>query len=260
MSEQTGWKFLNFDLQIKKAETGYEARVGLPTAKRPTVTNFFDFSEELNELVRSFREQDIDRKRFQRMGSLLFDPVFAGDLHELYRNFEEEADAVDAVLRIRLNLAAVPELAGLPWEYLYDGKEFTFTSIYRSLVRSPILHEQRRKPIKLPLRILIMGYAPPEMGRLDLEREIEKIEEGLEELRSRDAIELQVMHEPTLSQLQSRLRKSDIHVFHYLGHGTFDAKAGDGLLFFKPDANDRRQKNAAGFDREPRGDVNSGRY
>ena len=44
---------------------------------------------------------------------------------------------------------------------------------------------------------------------------------------------LERMEKPTLSELQRRLRKQDIHIFHFIGHGGFDEMAQDGVLILE---------------------------
>jgi CHAT domain-containing protein len=40
----------------------------------------------------------------------------------------------------------------------------------------------------------------------------------------------------TLRKMQRRLRRAEYHVLHFIGHGGFDARIGEGVLAFEDDA------------------------
>lgn len=243
---------LSFDLRIEplgNSERGpaYQARVNLGDGKgvNEPVHRFELGSIErrvadmrrLRLFSANRREVEENRREVEELGSLLFGCVFAGEVLELYRRFRDAADEHDALLRIRLNLGTTPELAGIPWEYLFDSDQgdFLFTSRLKSLMRSPLLDASRRRPVELPLRILIMAYSPPGLPAIDAESEVSKIYEALAGLTERQVVEVERLDPPTLTELQQRLRKADYHVFHYVGHGYLDRDSGDGFVFFEPE-------------------------
>ncbi len=71
--------------------------------------------------------------------------------------------------RLRLRLAEVPELAGVPWEYIYNPalNRFLALSTETPLVRYLDLPE-RIRPVKVvqPLRVLVMVAGPSDYARL----------------------------------------------------------------------------------------------
>jgi hypothetical protein len=88
------------------------------------------------------------------------------------RSSVEQTQERDRGLRIRLRLTDAPELADLPWEFLYDSahNHFLTTSNQTPVVRFLDL-PQRVTPLKaaLPLRVLVVIASPRNLKRLDAE-------------------------------------------------------------------------------------------
>src|SRR4029077_5893738 len=101
------------------------------------------------------------------------------------RGSGEQALNSEHVLRIRLRLTDVPELADLPWEFLYDAAQnhFLTTSTETPLVRYLDL-PQRVAPLRasLPLRVLVVIAGPRNLKRLDAEGEWERLQDALGDL------------------------------------------------------------------------------
>jgi pSer/pThr/pTyr-binding forkhead associated (FHA) protein len=135
-----------------------------------------------------------------------------------------------------LNLTNVPELADIPWEYLYNPAldRFLALSVETPLVRYLDLPE-RVKPleVKLPLRLLVMISSPDNHPQLDVEQEWAKLKQALADLVRHGIVELERLKEATLTALQRRLRQKQFHIFHFIGHGCFDQQAQDGMLILE---------------------------
>jgi hypothetical protein len=80
-----------------------------------------------------------------------------------------------------------------------------------------------------------MISAPSDLPPLDVETEWAKLREALAELQERGQIVLERLEQATLPRLQTKLRRGSFHVFHYMGHGTFDQDAQDGMLILEDD-------------------------
>lgn len=65
----------------------------------------------------------------QQLGKLLFECVFHGSLYRKLMNSLEKARLKGSGLRIRLGFSQTPELAILPWEYLYAPFPYEFFSL-----------------------------------------------------------------------------------------------------------------------------------
>ncbi|MGQ0569711.1 MAG: hypothetical protein ACT4P5_09310 [Armatimonadota bacterium] len=104
------------------------------------------------------------------------------------RSSIDEASRQSGGLRIRLHLTEAPELADLPWEYLYNPtlNRFLGLSVETPLVRYLDLPE-RIKPLMItpPLRVLVMISSPVDHPALDVARETDKLQEALGDLQRR---------------------------------------------------------------------------
>jgi hypothetical protein len=172
----------------------------------------------------------------REFGGKLFDAIFSRDMIACLRSSLDEAARREAMgLRFRLHLQEAPELARLPWEFLFDTQleRFFATSETTPIVRYLEMPE-RITPlaVDLPLRILAMISNPedPKYTRLDFEGEKAKLQESLYQLTSQGKVEVDWLEKPTLAALLRQLRTHEYHVFHFIGHGGFDEKSGEGLL------------------------------
>jgi hypothetical protein len=237
--------YLDFDLLIERAEEGYTARALNSPAGQATADFSLPFSElELeNFLLRVGRTrrgvrrlESPEMEAAKSFGGRLFDAVFGGDVRGCLRSSLDEADRQEAGLRLRLRLADVPELADLPWEYLYNPalNRFLVLSAETPLVRYLDLPERIRPlAVQPPLKVLVAISSPSNYPPLDVEREWEKLSEALGDLEQRGLLALERLEDATLMTLQRRLRQGEYHVFHFIGHGGFDERAQDGVLLLE---------------------------
>ena len=140
-------------------------------------------------------------------------------------------------LRIRLRLdQGVPELADLPWEYLFpaDLNRFLALSDETPLVRYLEVAEGVQ-PLRVtpPLTLLAIIANPSDAPPLAVEEEWRRLQTALAELQARRVIRLERLSPATWPALQARLRQGDVHILHFVGHGLFDPKAGAGGLIFE---------------------------
>jgi hypothetical protein len=121
--------YLDFDLLLERVGTGYRARVlGCPAI--PTACDFsLPFSDlELENFllkignprgkVRGLASRNVELAK--DFGRRLFEAAFGDEVRGCLRQSLDIAGQQDAGLRLRLHLTAAPELADLPWEFLYD--------------------------------------------------------------------------------------------------------------------------------------------
>ncbi|MBV9423230.1 MAG: CHAT domain-containing protein, partial [Solirubrobacterales bacterium] len=168
------------------------------------------------------------------LGDSLFKALFRDSVRDLYRTARASADARDHGLRVKLALTDTPELMTLPWEFLYDDPSFLSISQLTPIVR--YLDLPRTRPVREvepPLRILALVSSPVDAAELDVERERANLEEALAELSAQGAVELVWLERATLSALLEELRNGEFHIFHYIGHGAFQADAQDGVLLLE---------------------------
>jgi tetratricopeptide (TPR) repeat protein len=95
--------------------------------------------------------------------------------------------------------------------------------------------------VRPPLRILVLIASPTDFPGLDATAEWEKLHEALRDLENAGRVQVDRLSGGTLGHLQRQLRRHDYHVFHYIGHGGYDAQVDDGVLILEG-ANKRGQQ------------------
>jgi L,D-peptidoglycan transpeptidase YkuD (ErfK/YbiS/YcfS/YnhG family) len=168
----------------------------------------------------------------QEVGGALFDALFAGEVRSLLDRSRDEAARAGGPLRIQLRFES-QELASLPWELLYDGRRGEYLCLSR---QTPIIRyvemAEPAQPLTVhpPLRLLAMVASPVELVALDVADERRRIDDALAPLVAAGKIELRWIEGQTWRDLQLALLDGPWHVFHFLGHGGFDAERGEGAL------------------------------
>jgi hypothetical protein len=136
-------------------------------------------------------------------------------------------------LRLRLHLTDVPELADLPWEYIYPGADYDFPALS---TRTPVVrYADVPRPVPpqevtLPLRVLAMVARPRGYLVPDPARERDELNKNLAPLINRRQVKVNWLDEPTREMLLRHLRQEPYHVLHFVGHGRFDPHTQDGFL------------------------------
>lgn len=233
--------YRNFDLQIRRTSDGYFAQVQSADAGEASHDFRLPFSEDkLEALMSKFgpprRVRNVgapDQEAAKTFGGELYKAVFASAVGNLLSRSIETAAQKGERLRIRLRLTGVPELASLPWEYLYDAENDRFlvlsykTSIVRYLeIPQPI----NPLAIRPPLRVLALASSPLGYDALGVDKEWSNLQAALSRL-PHGLVETERLESARLSALQERLRQGDqFHIFHYIGHGGFDPRTGRSVL------------------------------
>ena len=172
----------------------------------------------------------------QEFGTKLFQALFSGPLRTEFETAVRTSESHEIGLRIRLNLSNVPELADVPWEYLYDPAQARFIALSADtpLVRYLDLPQPARTlAVQPPLRVLIMISSPEGYPALDVNSEWKILNDSLAGLISKGLVSLTRLEKPTLPELQAQLRLEKYHIFHFIGHGRFSAQKEDGLLLLE---------------------------
>lgn len=237
--------YLDFVIHLGTAPGGgYSVRVSSPKGRAEAAFTPPDLAREIHRVaVRLEQARDLapawtqaDEEPLSAAGDRLFRSLFPQPVRDrYYESLGSLPDSRDWGLRLRIqtNLRdpSVARLHSLPWEYLYREDAGLFLSLgsRTSIVRHldlPLANE--RPPLPPPLRILLVVAQPRELPALSaVARELQAIE----------ALKGPHVEVPppvsTLEELRALLRSQDFHVLHFLGHGGFDSKAGNGLLYFE---------------------------
>jgi hypothetical protein len=180
----------------------------------------------------SRREEPAGGERVAReFGRGLFDALFADEVGILYDSSRHQAAAEGKVLRLKLRIEP-PELAFLPWEFLYDSHlgEFVCLSHATPLARY-VEHPEPVQPpaVTPPLRILGIVAASPGSTRAAAEREKRLLEEATQHLQSLELVAVDWVEGGTWSDLLQAVGSNDWHVVHYVGEGGLDG-SGEGFV------------------------------
>jgi tetratricopeptide (TPR) repeat protein len=87
--------------------------------------------------------------------------------------------------------------------------------------------------VRAPLRVLVVLAGPRSLPPLDAEGEWRRLKATLGPLEAAGALCLERLPDGTLATLRRRARGDPFHILHFIGHGGFDAVAGDGMLHFE---------------------------
>ncbi len=166
----------------------------------------------------------------QSFGLDLFNALIANEVRVRYDVSQELAAHGDRGLRLVLRIEE-PELAALPWEFMYDSRRGEYVCLSRN---TPIVrYSQSPQPIqplwvKPPLHVLCMAVSPIDQDILDVEREKQRLAQAVSRLSG--LVTLTWMEGNTWQDLQEAMQKGPWHVFHFIGHGGFNERNDEGLI------------------------------
>jgi pSer/pThr/pTyr-binding forkhead associated (FHA) protein len=240
-------RYLDFDLEIGVGTEGtYPVKVLRSPAGEAEGRMRFPFDTQTlenrllklqNALLRSGGEQrrrisSDEEQAVQEFGERLFEALLMGDLRSRYDVSRERAAQERKGLRLRMRIQA-PELAALPWEYLYDQTEgeYVCLSSKTPLVRYLELpHAAPPLKIEPPLRILGMIANPSDQDQLNVERERERMRQALSRLEGKGLVKLTWLEGQTWQDVHRAMQRGPWHVFHFIGHGGFNPRTDEGVL------------------------------
>ena len=241
--------YSNFDLVIEKNNGGYRALAkGTYGEAQCAFTSPFsaaDFEALADRLDRSrAARRRIETPQLtlaKEVGGRLHAAVLASDVRAVLRGCVDDASNNQmSGVRIRLDLSDVPELAVLPWEFLFDPDQkvgrFLALADETPLVRYLPLPE-KSKPLMItpPLRLLVVVSNPADdrYPELDVEKEWSLLQEALAQPIGEGLLTLERLKRATMAELDDTLQAVDANILHFIGHGRFDEQHQDGVLAFE---------------------------
>ncbi|MGB3636891.1 MAG: CHAT domain-containing protein, partial [Rivularia sp. (in: cyanobacteria)] len=179
----------------------------------------------LNLIERREANKDLQKD----LGNELYQAIFPNDINARFHATMAGAQANQYSLRLRLIFES-PELAALPWEFLYDKGTNTFLGNNNQTVLSRYidvsLQKRDIKAASLPLKVLLVISTPTDLAKLDATGEEKLIREALRKHIDAGKIELDVLKEATTRNIRQKLREKPYNVFHFIGHGDFKSNTG----------------------------------
>ncbi|MCS6825731.1 MAG: SUMF1/EgtB/PvdO family nonheme iron enzyme [Caldilinea sp.] len=235
--------YANFDLLVDPlSDTTYRIRViDSPVGQAQATCTLTPELEAIAAAVAvGLNVERMDAEVARRWGSALYAMLFQGEIETCLRRSLDAAQREGHNLRIRLNLTDAPTLASLPWELAYSpalGRHLALSN-RTSLVRYLAFGEaEPRLAVKPPLYLLCVLADPSDLTpRLDVEREWRAIREAVTPLVKAGALQVERLSRSTLAGLRSSLRRNNIHLLHFVGHGWFDAAGNRAGLVLEDEA------------------------
>ena len=159
----------------------------------------------------------------------LYQALFPNQINARFHATIAGAQANKYSVRLRLIFQS-PELASLPWEFLYDEDINIFLGNNTETVLSRYidvpLQKRDIKSASLPLKVLLVISTPTNLAKLDVAGEEKLIREALGKHIEAGNIELDVLQEATIRNINQKLREKSYNVFHFIGHGVFENNQG----------------------------------
>jgi len=239
-------KYLDFEITVHETgENQYQvtARSGKEKAEM-AFTNPFNEDKRaligatLNTIalrsvarVRSSSAPEV--KKMKEVGSTLFQHAITGPVREFYNKCQSHADAQGKGIRWRFTLD--PSVSDLPWEFLCQQDRFLALH-----PRSPVVrYIQGAEPVAAvktehPLRVLLVVAGPKDVPPLETEAEKVRINAALEPLIKEGLVDIDLIEgASTWEQLMKKARPNQTHILHFIGHGEYDEKNGEGVLIME---------------------------
>jgi hypothetical protein len=215
-------RYQTFDLTISATGTPREyllaaqSTQGEPSARAKIAFDAPPLANWLQQLA----EHTLASKDLQALGAALYECLFVGEINLVFqRALGETLGRDDLGLRLRLRINP-PELAALPWEYLYSPERRLFLA---ASVETPVSrYLNLNKPVRTlaaPERVRMLVVIPQNTD-LDTAAEYEMLEKIAGKLHDRLVVDF-LPGLATTSAIRAALREKDYHVFHYAGHGAF---------------------------------------
>jgi hypothetical protein len=226
--------YCDFDVAVSRAGDDFEVRVlgspagetsairvaGVAPAAR-TAEHCFPRGPDRDVGVATARTTDREQ-----VGHELFDLLFPGEALVRFRESQRKAAAQDRGLRIVLRAGTGADR--LPWELLRDPSSRRFLALdpRSPVVRCIEMPDPGAVPaLDGPLRILVAVATPAGSTTIDAARELDDLRTSLRPLVAAGVLEIVSLPDASLDGIRDAAAGGDIHVLHYIGHGS---RAADG--------------------------------
>jgi len=234
---------LDFELEIGPGTAGsYPVAARAPGGEAATTLRWSVTPAELDHQLAVVKDKVLassavvrrapteDEQPVRDLGQRLFEALIADDVRTLYVASRQRAREDSCVLRLVLRVRP-PELARLPWEFLFDPGRQDYLGLTMPLVRYlQVLAPRQPLRVAAPLRILGMAARPGDQHALDGGEEQQRLQTALVGLQREGLVELGWVAGQTYSDLEDVLDEGPWHVLHFVGHGGYDRVADEGTL------------------------------
>jgi hypothetical protein len=231
--------YCDFDVVVSRAGDGFEVRVlqspaGETGAIRVSGNGLAPSPVEQGTTVGGDRDigssQRDSRTDRQQVGTSLFGVLFHGE--SLVRFRESRRLAAERGNGLRIVVRAGPSTDVLPWELLYDTEWRRFIALDPMTPVVRCIEMPTREPaprLRGPLRMVVAVATPAGLSAIDAQRELRDLSAALDRFVSAGVLELVPLVDASLDDIRCALADGDVHILHYVGHGSRRAD-GRGVL------------------------------
>ncbi|MFV0664115.1 CHAT domain-containing protein [Denitromonas sp.] len=184
----------------------------------------------------------------RQIGQILYAALFESPLRECLETSLRGIDPQRGEgVRIVINTTDAPELARLPWEFLYSPAQDDYLCSDRMKPVVRWLDVDGATPtltVTPPLRLLVAVATPTDRPGLAVGEELAQLDRALAELCAGSVIETHHVDHASLERLDNALLTTRAHVLHLIGHGDFVGD--DGVLMLESDTEPGRSAPVTG--------------
>ena len=222
--------YLDFDVAVSRRGDQLDVRVlGSPAGETGSVLSplpaqvLAPLGEVRSRALRALRpvRPAPDPVDDRLVGSELFGALFAGAVLDRFRASTARATMAGAGLRLMLRCDSGTDV--LPWELLMDPTRSRFLALDP---RTPVIR-CTETPTQEPaatsgeaVRVLVAISSPEGTPPLDATAERAAIGARLAPLTVGGALVVDVLEDASLEGIRHAIDEHEVHVFHYIGHGT----------------------------------------
>jgi hypothetical protein len=167
------------------------------------------------------------------LGRDLFEALLPGDVRRLY----DAARAAQAGRPLHVSFTSMIDwVADKPWELAFDPARREFLALSSaSVVRNVFTAVPADAPPRRRGRLRILVVAPRPEGEtpLDARGETRDLRSAFGALARSGRATVELLPRATAGRLQRRLAEGGVDVLHFVGHGAFDAAAGEGSILLE---------------------------
>lgn len=183
---------------------------------------------------------------FATFGQGLFDALVIDGIRDIYHALRAHARNNDVGVRLRLRQSGAPDLNRIPWEFMFDGTDFLCLEPRFAMSRHVDRHLSLPPlQVRYPLRVLTTISAPRDLPSLNVDEEKERLNVALGPYIEMGTVSVTYTRDGQLPTLQRALAQADragrpFHVWHFIGHGSFNEREQSGHLYFDTEYGSRQ--------------------
>lgn len=174
----------------------------------------------------------IDVKALREIGARLFNILITDRTKDIFLTATGENRANNELLPLEI-VAEDFEIAGWPWEYMYNSGDKRFIAQEFHPVSRSIFSMSSRPalpPKKSRIRLLLILGVPPEDPYTTPTEEVKCISEVFQAALGSENFDIEILPAADYKKLQGGITSRDVDIVHYFGHAGYDQEQGQGFL------------------------------